>query len=231
MQDVLVLLFFVGLLVYLLDVVKWAIPYYWKVYQFWKLVRNNNNNNDDHQPTSIFDDVEMSDTLQQQQQQQLHTEYVQWNDETPFMPHTTIATTPTSARKVEHDFSTMTTLDSLPLELTARHIIPFVGDYQYRFVGSVNRKLHHAYSMTFPSKQTYVNMSTIPHSKICWNESTLSSPSASPMFWRVAVRHGNLLVLQYLKSMGFAVDDDTCAIAAEYGHLDIYYIGFGPPTP
>jgi hypothetical protein len=122
----------VGLLVYLLDVVRWAIPYYWKVYQFWKLVHNNNkNNNDDHQlPPSNFDNVEMSDT---RQQQQLHTEYVQWNDETPYMPHTTIATTPTSARKVEPDFSTMTTLDSLPMELIARHIIPFVGDYQYRY--------------------------------------------------------------------------------------------------
>jgi hypothetical protein len=105
MQDGLVLHFGVGLLVYYADVVRWAIPTYWKVYQFWKLVHNNtnnNNNNDDHQlPPSIFDDVEMSDTLQQQQQQQIHTEYIQWNDETPFMPHTTIATSPTSARKVE----------------------------------------------------------------------------------------------------------------------------------
>jgi hypothetical protein len=132
----LVLFFGVGLLVYYADVVRWAIPTYWKVYQFWKLVQNNtnNNNNDDHQlPPSNFDDVEMSDTLQQRQQQQLHTEYVQWNDETPRMPHTTIATSPTSARKVGPDFSTMTTLDSLPLELIARHIIPFVGDYQYRY--------------------------------------------------------------------------------------------------
>jgi hypothetical protein len=57
----------------------------------------------------------------------------------------------------------MTTLDSLPMELIARHIIPFVGDYQYRFVGRVNRKLHQAYITTFPSKLTYLNMSTISH--------------------------------------------------------------------
>jgi hypothetical protein len=200
------------------------ILYFWQRNQFWKLVHKSNTNISSRNSDNFQymngdednDNIEMNLLVQEH-----YTEHVQWNDESPLVPHT--RTTNASAYKgTEQCLYTTITLDSLPLELIACHIVPFVGDYQYRFVGSVNRKLHQAYSMTLPNKQTYVNMSTIPHSKICWSDSVLSNPPIAPTtLWRVAVRQGNLLVLQYLKSMDFVADDDTCVIAAEYGHLDI----------
>jgi hypothetical protein len=45
---------------------------------------------------------------------------------------------------------TTLTLEDIPTELFIQHILPFVGDYQYRFVASVNRNFHTAYVTAFP---------------------------------------------------------------------------------
>jgi hypothetical protein len=214
----------VGNLVYLVDMAISNILYFWQRNQFWKLVHKSNTNissrnSDNFQYMNVDEDndnIEMNLLVQEH-----YTEHVQWNDESPLVPHTSV-TNASAYKRTEQCLYTTITLDSLPLELIAHHIVPFIGDYQYRFVGSVHSKLRQAYNMNFPSKHTYFNMSTIQHSKICWNDSVWSKhPIAPTTLWRVAVRQGNLLVLQYLKSMDFVVDDDTVVIAAEYGHLDI----------
>jgi hypothetical protein len=76
-------------------------------------------------------------------------------------------------------------LFDLPDEVLLRNIIPFIGDYQYRFVGLVNHDLHDAYVKVYPKKQTYYSTLTKEHIKICYEENHClhRSPCYFP-FWR-----------------------------------------------
>jgi hypothetical protein len=115
---------------------------------------------------------------------------------------------------------TTPTLEDIPSELFIRHILPFVGHRQYRFVAAVNRNFHTAYVTVFPKKLTCVNVSTIEHAKICFDENKRKHYHQR-MLCRTAARKGNLTVLKYLRSIQCSWYSDTCAFAAGNGHLDV----------
>jgi hypothetical protein len=107
-----------------------------------------------------------------------------------------------------------------------QHILTFVGENQYRFVAAVNRDFHAAYLHVFPGNTlTRIDVSTIRHASICYAEVPRGDRNASTMMQRSmcrsAARHGNLAVLQYLRSMNCQWDANTCAYAATSGHLQI----------
>jgi hypothetical protein len=112
------------------------------------------------------------------------------------------------------------TLEDIPSELFIRHILPFVGRHQYRFVAAVNRNFHTAYVTAFPKKVTRVNVSTIEHAKICFAEKK-GNYHHPCILCRMAAREGNLSVLKYLRSIHCSWYRDTCANAAKNGHLDV----------
>jgi hypothetical protein len=115
---------------------------------------------------------------------------------------------------------TTPTLEDIPSELFIQHILPFVGDHQYRFVAAVNRNFHTAYVTAFPKKVTHNNVSTIEHAKICFDE--WKRPYHHPsILCCIAAREGNLTVLNYLRSIQCPWGYWTCASAAENGHLDV----------
>ncbi len=49
-----------------------------------------------------------------------------------------------------------------------RNIFSFVGEYQYRFVGGVNRTFHKSYLTLYPNKKSHFNSSTVELTKYCW---------------------------------------------------------------
>jgi hypothetical protein len=108
--------------------------------------------------------------------------------------------------------------DSLPADVLVNHILPFVGNNQYRFVAGVCKTFQTSYVSLYQKKTSYCYVSSKEQAQICLNE--------CPMFKRrnlceLAALHGNLVVLQYLRSMGCSWDWRTCANAAENGHLDV----------
>jgi hypothetical protein len=114
------------------------------------------------------------------------------------------------------------TLGDIPSELFIRHILPFVGDHQYRFVAAVNRNFHTAYVTIFPKKVTRFNVSTIEHAKICFDENK-DQYDHQRMLCNIAAGEGNLSVLKYLRSIQCDCDWDesTCSNAALNGHLEV----------
>ena len=55
-------------------------------------------------------------------------------------------------------------------DLLIGHILPFVGEYQFRFVALVNWYMYHAYTTAFPSKLTKFNDTTKAITDMCVNE-------------------------------------------------------------
>jgi hypothetical protein len=112
------------------------------------------------------------------------------------------------------------TLDSLPNAIFRQHILPFVGDGQYRFIGSINKKYQALYRRVCTKPFTYWNTSTIPLTRLCWNE--LSFQRNPALLCVVAARQGHLQSLQYLK-FTLQAEWDACvtAAAAAAGHRHI----------
>jgi hypothetical protein len=57
-----------------------------------------------------------------------------------------------------------------PEDPIGNHILSFVGDGEYRFVGGVCKSFKEAYSSKFPDKTMCYNMSTMKLAKFCWEE-------------------------------------------------------------
>jgi hypothetical protein len=101
-----------------------------------------------------------------------------------------------------------------------QHIISFVGQNQYRFVAIINPSFKKVYLQLFPeNRETYCNASTIEHAKICFEES--GDYINERKLCESAAKHGNLPVLQYLRSVNCSWNAGTCARAAKAGHLHI----------
>jgi hypothetical protein len=115
---------------------------------------------------------------------------------------------------------TTLTLENIPSALFIQHILPFVGQHQYRFVATVNHNFHTAYLSMFPKKVTRLNVSTMEHAKICFDEWKIRYRQPS-ILCCIAAREGNLSVLQYLRAIQCSWDARTCANAAKNGHLDV----------
>ena len=55
-------------------------------------------------------------------------------------------------------------------DILIAHIIPYIGDYKFRFVAAVNKSMYHAYITVFPSKETKFNDDTKEMADICVRE-------------------------------------------------------------
>ena len=60
--------------------------------------------------------------------------------------------------------------DRLPLNDLLLQILAFVGDRNYRFVGSVNHSFREAYATLFPYKETNLNVSSKALAELCMND-------------------------------------------------------------
>jgi hypothetical protein len=60
------------------------------------------------------------------------------------------------SNNVEQD-SSFANVHEFPFVLLSKHIFPFVGNHQYRFVGGVCQSFEKAYSSQFPEKATRFN--------------------------------------------------------------------------
>jgi hypothetical protein len=93
----------------------------------------------------------------------------------------------------------------LAIDHVLHMILAYVGDFQYLFVGSVNRSFETTYSSLYPSKSTYYNASTIGHAKFCWDHITACTENDNETkddqrheVWCSAARYGQIDVVQYL---------------------------------
>ena len=110
-------------------------------------------------------------------------------------------------------------MDNLDVSLISE-IISFIGPNQYRFVAATSRKFRNAHLLVFPHQtNTYLNASTLERAKICLDE--IISQDFKSHLCRLAIRHGKLLVLKYLRSVHPHWRVDVCAEAVKYGHLNI----------
>jgi hypothetical protein len=94
---------------------------------------------------------------------------------------------------------------SLEDDSLLRNIFSFVGDYQYRFVGGVNRAFQKSYVSLHPHKQTHCNASTVAHAKIGWNDIATNSSyddtkkdKLQRNLWHSAARYGSKASVTYL---------------------------------
>jgi hypothetical protein len=126
--------------------------------------------------------------------------------------------------------NTVMTMDHLPSEILSHGIFPFVGEQQYRFVGSVNQTFRQSYIAAFPSQITCYNVSTIQHAKICLADVRkfpakklgLYPPCTGPeILFRLAAKQRNWKVLHYLYNVQCDWEASTCSRAANSGHLDV----------
>jgi hypothetical protein len=127
-------------------------------------------------------------------------------------------------------------------DLIGNYILSFVGDGQYRFVGSVSRCFKEAYCTRFPKKTTRYNMSTMELAKICWedapkNDKRLLRNLAKEQTWYYIVDLDHLNgedweLVQWIKSTfectcGTFIPADfydgglTCSVIAKNGDLDL----------
>jgi hypothetical protein len=113
-------------------------------------------------------------------------------------------------------------MEDLHIDILIVRILPFVGDYQFRYVAGVNRKFHEAYTFAFPKKRSHYNANTIEHAKICHEDMKEKyHTSHQKKLCKKAAELGQLDVLQYLFSNGSVWDNRCCSTAALNGHLDV----------
>jgi hypothetical protein len=132
------------------------------------------------------------------------------NDEIELPTSTSLEAAPSSLE--------IQSFDSLPAEVFVNHILPFVGNNQYRFVAGVCKTFQKAYTLLYQKKTSYYYVSSKEQAQIFLNECPMSKRQN---LCELAALHGNLAVLKYLRLMRCSWDWRTCANAAENGHLDV----------
>jgi hypothetical protein len=128
---------------------------------------------------------------------------------------------------------------SLPEDVLADRIFPFVGPNQYRFVGGVCNCFKNAYCAAFPALTTHYELSTMHHAKMCFqgapkNDRKMLRRLAAKQSWYYMIRLDNFSgddwkLLQYIKKtfrcpwgaliVANTTNPDTCAIAARNGDM------------
>jgi hypothetical protein len=125
------------------------------------------------------------------------------------------------------------------------NIFSYVGDFQYLFIGSVNKSFEKAYATQFPNKSTSFNASTLERANLCLDSITKDNGETKDKrlreLWQSAARYGNIDVVNYLhqqlphpqksvtvKYLGLDASDETmdwkydlCSEAARYGQMEL----------
>jgi hypothetical protein len=131
------------------------------------------------------------------------------------------------------------------------HILSFVGDHQYGFIGTVNHAFRDAYLSLYPDcKMTYYNVSSMKLAEFCSDGVSQNSfralrlcevaakhnfkvfdlfmtRYAGPSFeyWEhlcaAAAGAGRLETLEWLQNQGYYSNEWTCANAAAGGHVKV----------
>jgi hypothetical protein len=103
-----------------------------------------------------------------------------------------------------------------------RNILTCVGNFQYRWVGMVDRKFKKQYLKLFPWKYTHYCALTVGHTKVCLQESKKHN-----YLYIQAAKTGNIEVLQFLYSSQTNDANGTenqfnfiCRVAADHEQFD-----------
>jgi hypothetical protein len=75
-----------------------------------------------------------------------------------------------ATKRLKMDVDIVVNWMDMPLDFWSNHVFPFVGNFQYRFVGGVCRTFQQAYTKLFPEKITAYNLSSFETWKICYDE-------------------------------------------------------------
>lgn len=122
--------------------------------------------------------------------------------------------------KICPETSREASLGSLCLDLLTRHVLPFVGENQYRFVGAVNRDFRNAYLAVFSPTTTFDQITSMEQAELCYHEIWI--PHQHDELYLVMVEQGQLDILKYLYLQeGFSLSASLSAAAARNGHFDV----------
>ena len=90
-------------------------------------------------------------------------------------------------------------------DLLLQNILSFVGEYHYRFVGSVNRHFQTSYVSLYPEKTTKFNASTMKLAKLCREDIDARKTANDKikkehlrLLWHSAAQYGKIDVVKYL---------------------------------
>jgi hypothetical protein len=90
-------------------------------------------------------------------------------------------------------------MNDVPLEVLMNFIVPYVGDHQFRYVAAVNRKFYAAYTSVYNERNTYYNLSSLDHAKLCYEDfRAVGTYEQNSLCARLA-RMGKLHVIWYLR--------------------------------
>ena len=85
-----------------------------------------------------------------------------------------------------------------------KKILSYVGEFQYRFIGGVNRTFHETYVSIFPKQETKCNASSIPITKFCWEEiisqeavCEIGKGNQLKELWYSVIQYGKIAVVKY----------------------------------
>lgn len=118
-------------------------------------------------------------------------------------------------------------MENITNDLWIEQIFPYVGDFQFRYVASVNRQFYTTYSTAFPKKRTsYTLYCTLQHVKISYPELPVTAPVWYPegqlkALSMAASEKGHLDALRYLHPDGCLWLNEIGVSAARNGHFDM----------
>jgi hypothetical protein len=128
---------------------------------------------------------------------------------------------------IASDNTTTTIMDDFDTDILIRHVMPFVGTNQFRFVAGVNRKFYWAYTAAFTGlfgekKTLFPCLVSWEHVKLFLNE-TKEPPSLSLQcgLFQYAARTGNRDMIQFLRAKDCSWDCSTCYVTAAIGDLSM----------
>ena len=117
-----------------------------------------------------------------------------------------------------------------------KHVVAFLGPCQFRYIASINKTFHKAYTNAFPDdKRTNINVSTGTMASFCFDDGVTALRTASrddfgdavansPLrkIYDLVTKLGNLAVIKYMHSVSrIAICPSICTDATIYGHLDV----------
>lgn len=86
-------------------------------------------------------------------------------------------------------------MNTVPLEVLTNFVVPYVGDYQFRYVASVNRKFYTSYTTVYKDRRTHYNLSTLEHAKLCYEDLRITGTYEHKSLCAKLARMGKLHVI------------------------------------
>jgi hypothetical protein len=116
-------------------------------------------------------------------------------------------------------------LSNFSPDIWIRHILPFVGKDQYRFVGAVNHHYRTSYLTLFAASTSFENVTTMGQAYLCCGDVWSNLPQKID-FCKVMVKFGRQDIVKYLFNRVRTRDEPLndskfTAAAAEGGHVDL----------